>query len=307
MNHLNEPDDRFIEQLDGQLSSEFRRLNRLSSAPAKIAVSRRSAAIVVLVGAILAGASVFGTAAYLKDSWRKKIEIARIETEVKLSASRLAAAREIAARANDLFAKGLVEEEEQLATALAAEKAALALKASEINLDEVRASGETPRPDLSAPMIGGRDFVGERLEIEVRKTELDRKPIEHQMERLQRLVQTGLAEVEALVQVRMESAMMEAKTDEARKRLEMRKRFTAGLITAEAVEVDGRTAEAEKSLRSAGSKVKALEEQVEHLQNMQALGMVPIEEVRQTGYALDAARFEYALAAAELDILKKAK
>jgi len=307
MNQVHEPDDRFIEHLDWQLASEYRRLNRLPPAPAKITISRRSAAIAALVGVVLAGASAFGTAAYLKDSWRKKIEIARTETEVKLCSSRLAAAREIAARAESLFAKGLVEEEEKLATALAAEKAALAMRTAEINLDEVNATGESPRFDLSAPMIGGRDFVSERLEIELKKADLDMTPLQLRSERFQRLVETGMAQAEALEEIRIARAILEAKVGEARKRLDMRNRFVTGMITAEAVELDGRTAEAEKSLQTAMAKVKALEEQAERLQGLQTRGLVPVEEVRQTRYALEAAQFELKLAAAELDILKKAR
>ena len=40
-----------------------------------------------------------------------------------------------------------------------------------LDLEEVKASGEAPRDELYAPVVGGRDFVSERLEIEKRMLE----------------------------------------------------------------------------------------------------------------------------------------
>ncbi len=89
MNNKYEPDGRFVEKLEWQLSSEYRRTNRMKSAPGKIAVSRRMAGIAALVGLVMTGLTVINAVAFLKDSWRKKIEIARVETEVKLKQAHL--------------------------------------------------------------------------------------------------------------------------------------------------------------------------------------------------------------------------
>jgi hypothetical protein len=67
MNNAYEPDDRFVERLEWQLSSEYRRTNRLKSAPGKITVSRRMAGVAAIVGLVLTGLTALNAAAYLKD------------------------------------------------------------------------------------------------------------------------------------------------------------------------------------------------------------------------------------------------
>ena len=101
-----EPDTRFVERLEWQLSSEYRRGDRLKSPP-KIAVSRRMAAVAVMIGVLLTGVAVSKAADYFKDSWRKKIEIARAETEVTLKKARYDSTREIAASVEEQVTNGL--------------------------------------------------------------------------------------------------------------------------------------------------------------------------------------------------------
>ena len=42
-----------------------------------------------------------------------------------------------------------------------------------LDLEETKASGEAPRDELYAPLVGGRDFVSERLEIDKKALEAD--------------------------------------------------------------------------------------------------------------------------------------
>ena len=163
MSKTYEPESQFLERLEWQLSSEYRRTNRLKSSSGKIAISHRIVAIAGIVGTLMAGVTVIRAAEYVKDSWRKKIEIARIETEIKLKKAHFESTREIASRVKMRFSNGLIREQEYQMMKIAAEKAELDWKKSLLNLDEVKISGVIPRNELYAPMVGGRDFVSERL------------------------------------------------------------------------------------------------------------------------------------------------
>lgn len=307
MSELTEPDGRFVERLDWQLSSEYRRLNRLNPSSGKIAVPRRMVAVTLLVGILLAGVSVIKAADYIRDSWRKKIEIARVETEVKLKTAYLEFTREMAATAETRFSSGVIGEEEYQYKKRQPEIAASALDRSLLNRDEVKASGELPRNELYAPAVGGRDFVGERLALERRELELDLEALKRSLGRFEKLVEVGVAPKGQLDAHQADIADRKALLDKLQTRLALRKRFLAGEVTAQEVDIEDRIAVAASDLRQARSRVESLKGQLERLQIRETMGLVSNTEVQRLRYVLDAAQAELSLAALEMDVLNKVK
>ncbi len=307
MNKTYEPDDQFVGRLEWQLSSEYRRTNRLKSAPEKIAVPRRMVAIAVVVGILMTGVAVTKAADYIKDSWRKKIELARVETEVELKKVKLESIKEIASSIKSRVSNGLIREDEYLAVKLSVEKAELDFKRSYLNLEEVRMSGDIPRNELYAPLVGGRDFVSERLELEKQEIGLDLEQIEIQLERINQLVEQNLVREDERGQIQKVVAERRIMIDKIQKRLDLRARFLAREITAQEVEIQDRMTGAERNLHLAQSKVESIKDQLERLQTLEAQGNITHMELKQMQYALDAAQAELKLATLELDVLKKLK
>jgi len=307
MSDFTEPDGRFVERLGWQLSSEYRRLNRLNPSAGKIAVPRRVMAIALMVGTVMAGITAIYAADYFKDSWRKKIEIARVETEVKLKTAHLEFAREMASKAETRFSSGVIGEEEYQLRKGQAEKAALALDGSLLNRDEVKASGELPRNELYAPVVGGRDFVGERLKLERKELELDLEALQRSLGRFEKLVEVGVAPKDQLDAHQADIAVRKALLDKVQTRLALRQRFLKGQVTAQAVDIEDRIAVAASDLRQARSRVESLKRQIESLQPREAMGLVSSTEVQRLRYDLDAAQADLILAAMETDVLNKVK
>ncbi len=307
MNKIYEPDSQFVERLEWQLASEYRRANRLKPAAGKVAVPRRMVVVTLLVGVLLTGVAVIKAADYIKDSWRKKIEIARVETEVGLKKSRLESTLELASRAETRVSIGVIGEGEYQLVKLAAEKAALDLERSLLNRDEVKISGEAPWNELYAPVLGGRDFVSERLKVERKELERNLKQLERDWDRLKQMNEIGLVSGDELGPIQAEAAARKAMINEIQTRLDLRKRFVAGEVTAREVEIKDRKTVAESNLSQAQSKVDSLKERLEHLQSQEARGMISKTEVQQLRYALDAAQAELSLAALEKDVLEKVK
>ena len=307
MSDFTEPDGRFVERLGWQLSSEYRRLNRLNPSAGKIAVPRRVMAIALMVGTVMAGITAIYAADYFKDSWRKKIEIARVETEVKLKTAHLEFAREMASKAETRFSSGVIGEEEYQLRKGQAEKAALALDGSLLNRDEVKASGELPRNELYAPVVGGRDFVGERLKLERKELELDLEALQRSLGRFEKLVEVGVAPKDQLDAHQADIADRMASLDKVQTRLALRKRFLTGEITAQKADIEDRITIAAGDLRQARSRVDSLKGQLERLQYRETLGLISNTEVQRLRYVLDAAQAELSLAAMEMDVLNKAK
>jgi multidrug resistance efflux pump len=307
MSEIYEPDNQFLERLEWQLSSEYRRASRLKSASKKIAIPRRVVAAACMAGILMTGVAVIKAADYIQDSWRKKIEIARAETEIKLRKAHLESIRERASRAEMRFSNGLIREEEFRMIQIAVERADLDLKKSLLNLDEVKASGEVPRNELYAPLVGGRDFVSERLKIEIKMIDLDSEQFRSRVERFKQLVEKGLAQGDELSQIQAEIASRKVMIDKIQERIDLRKRFVDGEITAQEVEIRDRMTVAERNLHLAQSKVDSLKERLKRLKSLESERMINPMEIKQMQYALDAAQAELELAALEMDVLKKLK
>ncbi len=302
-----EPDGKFVERLEWQLASEYRRTKCLKPSSGKVALPRRMVAVALLIGVLTTGVAVIKAAEYIKDSWRKGIEIARAGTEVQLKKAHLESTREMAARNESLASLGLIREEESQVLKLGVEKAALDLDRSLLNLDEVKASGIAPRDELYAPVLGGRDFVGERLKIQIKAVERDLELFGSRLDRSKRLVEVGVASREDLDSIQAEISARKAMIDETRKRIDLRKRYVAGEITAQEVEIGDRMAVAEKSLLQAQTKVDSLMKQLERSEAQEAVGLVSPRETSQLRYALDAAQAELKLAALEVEVLGRIK
>lgn len=307
MNKDHEPDSQFIERLEWQLSSEYRRINRLKSPSGKIVLSRRMAAVVLTVGVFMTGVAMIKAAEYVQDSWRKKIEIARFETEVELKKVHLQSTQEMESDIKSKYTNGLIEEEQYLAVQHAAKRSELDLEKSLLNLDEVRISGIIPRNELYAPIIGGHDFVSERLQLEIKTIALDLEMLKYHLERIKQLADRDLVQWEELEMMQSEIASQEVKIEKIQSRLDLRKRYLAAEISAKEVEIHDRIAVAQRNLHLAKSKIDTLHTQMKRLKNLEAQGMVSSMQITQMQYAINAAQAELKLATLELEVLQRVR
>ncbi|MBN1274515.1 MAG: hypothetical protein JXB26_19820 [Candidatus Aminicenantes bacterium] len=307
MSEMYEPESRFLERLEWQLSSEYRRANRLKSAPKKIAVPRGAMAVALMAGIMLTGVAVMKAADYVKDSWRKKIEVARAETDVTLKKAYYESTKEMLSQAEMQASKGLIRKDEVREMKLAAEKTELDVKRSLLNLEEVKKTGQVPRNELYAPKVGGRDFVSERLKIEKQEMELELKLFENHLKRLEQLAENKMVSEDQMKHFQADMESQKIKIEKIKERLELRKRFLAGELTVQTVEIQGRITIAERNLKLAETKVDTMKKEFERLKNLEAQGVVSQREITGLKGALDAAQAELKLAALELDVLKKVK
>jgi hypothetical protein len=302
-----EPDSQFLDKLEWQLSSEFRRMGRLKRAAGKIAVPRWVIAFSLGAGVLLMGVAAIKAADSIKGAWRKRIEIAKLETDLKVKRAFLEFKKESASKAETRASLGVISEDEYLTMKLEVERSALDLEGSLLDLDEVKASGETPRDELYAPAVDGHDFVSARLAIQKKLVELDLGSRRGQIERLRQRVDLGVYPRDGLDEALASTAVQEGVIGDIEKRLDLRKRFLAGTITAEEVEIQDRMIAAERDLRQAQSTVDSMKRRLESLQAKAAVGMISDTEVHQAQFGLDYAQARLSLALLEKDILSKIK
>ncbi len=303
-----EPDDRFVDRLEWQLASEFRRRERLRPAPGRVAVPKSVVALGLAAIVLLMGVAATKAADLIKDSWRKRIEVARLETEVKIKTAFLELKREMANDAEKQFSLGLLSEDAVLTTKLGAERSAAELEKSVLELEEVKASGEKPRDELYAPLVGGRDFVSERLDVERKVLKLDLDLRRARLERtLQQRVHAGVLPQSAMDAFQASLAVQEAAIPDIEKRLDLRRRLLASEISAGELEIEARMSAAEKDLKEAQSTIDMFRTRLEDLQAKEAAGLVTSDEVKVAQINLDLVQAKVDLALREIEILKGIK
>jgi multidrug resistance efflux pump len=251
--------------------------------------------------------AVTKAADYIRDSWRKKIEIARAETDVTLKKAHLESITVMESQAESRASSGLIREDEHLMIKIAAEGAELDLERSQLNLEEVKATGVAPRDELYAPKVRGRDFVSERLTIEKKKLELDLKRLRNHRERIQQLVKENLTSMHEFNLIQADIASRDVMIKKIQERLDLRKSFLSGKATVREIEIKGRLVAAERTLYLAQTKVDSLEKQLKRLKDLEIQGKIPSLEVKRLQYDLDAAQAELKLAALEKDVLEAIK
>jgi multidrug resistance efflux pump len=307
MSEMYEPDNQFLERLEWQLSSEYRRANRLKTSSGKVAVPRMAVALSLVLGILVTSVAVTKAADYIRDSWRKKIEIARAETDVTLKKAHLESITVMESQAESRASSGLIREDEHLMIKIAAEGAELDLERSQLNLEEVKATGVAPRDELYAPKVRGRDFVSERLTIEKKKLELDLKRLRNHRERIQQLVKENLTSMHEFNLIQADIASRDVMIKKIQERLDLRKSFLSGKATVREIEIKGRLVAAERTLYLAQTKVDSLEKQLKRLKDLEIQGKISSLEVKRLQYDLDAAQAELKLAALEKDVLEAIK
>ncbi len=302
-----EPDSQFLEKLEWQLSSEYRRMSRLKPAAGKVAVPRWVVAFSLAAGVLLMGVAAIKAADSIKGAWRKRIEIAKLETDLKVKRAFLEFKKESASKAEKQASLGLIPEDEYLAMKLETERSALDLERSGLDLEEVKASGETPRNELYAPLVGGHDFVSERLAIQRKLLERDLELRRAQLGLIKQRVELGIAPRDGLDEplALASTAVQEAGIGDIERRLDLRKRFLAGTIPAEEVEIEDRMTAVEGDLRQARWTVDSVKKRLESLQAKAAVGMISDTEVQRAQLGLGYAQARVSLALLEKDILSK--
>src|SRR5262245_36292308 len=153
MRNTHEPEDSFVEKLEWQVGREVRRRNSLAQAPRWMTWSRArlatAAAALILVSMAIGGAAV--AAAYEAQNNERKDQLASYyEQQLELAKRRLAMLSEQMTNAQQRVSVGLAGDTDLLEARGKVTEAQTEIQLHELSLAEVRATGQEPRPQLSA-------------------------------------------------------------------------------------------------------------------------------------------------------------
>ena len=109
----------------------------------------------------------------------------------------------------------------------------------ELQIEEVRLTGYEPAEEVSAPLAVGRDFVTERLRIEVSVPEAALELERWRLRETERRLSLGAADGLDVEAARARTVEISAAIEGFRRRIDIRRRLLSGQIDATAVGVAG--------------------------------------------------------------------
>ena len=225
-----EPDPRFQENLEWQLSGELRRLNR-SGGNHRLSIRVLKVAALMLVS-IGVGAGAMRASHQLQESWKKELLETRLAVQLEIAQHRVQVQSEAIEQIREDVRLGLRQplelEQEEFQIAQAESMADL----MQLILEEIRQSGQEPLGQLSSPLVGDRDFVSERIQLQMQVARRNLESMQDLAEKMRSDTQTGTADDIDLKGWDLSARGAELEVEALTKRLEVREAYINSEITA---------------------------------------------------------------------------
>jgi len=160
---------------------------------------------ILAIGLVLGAGTQIATAQVQDARSRSQLESAQMLGRT-IAGMRLTVARENHERTRAGYEAGTLSQESLHAAASDLRAAELVVARTDIDLEEIRASSSAPRNELWAPVVGGRDFVRDRLRLDAALAQERLKKAEGAAAESERKARAGLVTPAALDEARLEVA-----------------------------------------------------------------------------------------------------
>jgi hypothetical protein len=218
------PRPEFRAELESEVMRAYRR-NALARSWTRRRAWWRAAAIVIV--SLGVGTTAGLASAQIARSSERDSLLESARADAMLATMRRDLARAQADDVNQKVRLGI--EGEQAQTRANAELRVMEMQLGRVglNIEEIKASGHAPRDDLNAPVIGGRDFVKQRIEAEAAGVQQQLTAAEGNLALVERRVRAGAgSEVERL-SANLEVTKLRATMAILVRKLELRAEFVA--------------------------------------------------------------------------------
>ncbi|MGD2111043.1 MAG: hypothetical protein PVI86_16830 [Phycisphaerae bacterium] len=300
MNTIHDPGPKFVDNLEQALRSTIRRQGRFGkrvSARGVVAGRPRWTTGVVAVAALFVGSA--GTLAVTQRlrSQTADLIIARADAHQAFADARLDLFREQFQETESRGAAGALTQSEVDSMRLELVQVEAEAAARTLDVEESRMTGVDPDNSLSAPILRGRDFVTERLELE-RGVLLQRVALlEKQASR------AGLTATES-GGMRQELGAARAALSIVEERLALRGDYLSGVHTARQVELADIRFSVRRQREIAAGRVAELQPKLDRMHALVEGGMASRSEARGLEMEFRAAQLQVDLAELEIQILE---
>ncbi len=305
MNSEHTPNPEFVDHLEWELESILRRQDATSGTPS--AVRRIRPRLVTMLALVIVSMFLGGAGTYAAtrqfDSHAAALYIARAEATLDIAKSQLQHVAQEFARMQGLAEQGLVTSREFRQIETQYVNAEAEVEARQLDLDETTLSGKAPNDTLAAPLVAGRDFVTQRMNARRRPLQMRLQMMNDQLERLQSLVDDGVASERELRVAEVPMLAVFGELTELEKRVDLRAAFLAGELSPAEVELEGMRLSAATAREAAARHLELVAEQHNRMADLAQRGVASDSELRKANAALVAAKKQVELADLELRII----
>jgi outer membrane protein TolC len=309
MQAKHEPRDGFIDRLEWQISSELRRRHRTGPATWLPHSPLRASAVIALLVVVstAAGGAAVAAAFQAQDKGRRDLVVSNYEQRVQLARLRVAAAELQVLEIERQVSVG-VQRNDSLQVQDARLRVAEgqgSLKMAELDLQEARLTGREPLDAISSPLVSGRDFVAERLQSSLLAPEQGLTGARAQAKAMRRRYEVGLATVTDMAEAEARVLELEAAVAAIQRKLEIRRQFVDGKITAPQADMRLIESEAEQRVKALEPRIALAHKHIADVQNRVAVGVGTPVEVAEAKLRLSTLEAELAKAQLDLALIRK--
>jgi len=300
-----EPTPEFRANLEWQIATSLRRENRFAE-PVTGRARQLGAALVVITA--LATGGIAGIAAGQVQDARQRDQLTdAARSEEALIRVRLDLARTELEDAQRKFDVGMTGRESLLAAQRQLKALEASLARTQLDIEEIRATSATPRNDLDAPLVGGRDFVRERLNLDLRDAQQELAVAEQAVAQAIQRVETGVAPPTVRLQSESDVAHARARMQQLIATLDLRQRYLKGEIKREALVPAARRSELTLQLESTQREIDLMGARVAEVRNQVEIGQAGQLDVKRAEVELLERQLQLKRIQQELEALKAIK
>lgn len=303
MTTKHEPREGFAERLEWQIATEVRRRNRVAEAPGWLPRSPRRVALaagLLVVISMVAGGAVVAAAYQAKANEQRDLIAAALELRLKVAQARMDTAKAELIEVEKRVATGIEQQESRLVAQLKITAAETEMRTLQMQIEEVRLSGREPRPEITAPMVSGRDFVAQRLEAEVRLAASSLDLEKARLQAWERRWNVGMATSIDVATAQSRVVELEAAVRALQEKIDVRRRFSANALTAAQADLRVLEIEAEQRVRALQPKLDLAKQSMQLIARRVEIGTFAPLDLAQA--RLRVAEIEADLAKAQLDL-----
>ena len=247
------PTAEFRRSLEETILAEVR-AHRRGTTRAQWQRRMRMAAVIAIAAATGAGATV--AAAQVRENRERDLLLAAQQSELELAKARVQLANANAAEVRRKFDVGMVTSQSLAAAESDVRAMELKLARVELNIDEMKVSAAPARDELWAPLVGKRDFVVERLRLDLANGERALAQAEEIVARAQQTNLAGASDGIALMHGRADLTTREAELKLVLAKLDLRHRYLREKVPVPEVERELKLLELNSALKKAEASYK---------------------------------------------------
>ena len=291
LNQSHEPTPEFLAHLEWQIQTALRREDRLTS---PVGASRRRFGAALLIIAALTTGGIAGIASErVQDARQRSQLVEAARSEVTLLNVRLELVRATYEDMRRKFEVGTADREALLSVEREVRALEASLARARLDIQEIEMTSSVPRNDLDAPLVGKRDFVRERLALDMAAAQSGLTTAEQAVAQAQQRIEVGAAPAAARLQPEGELAQARLRMQVLRAKLELRQRFLKGEIKADALASEMRRVELTLQRTRSQRELEIARQRVDEVRRLFEVGQ---------GTELDVKRAEVELLERQLEI-----